>query len=45
MVHTCPRCELRFESETELADHLERDHGVEVERGYKQPDDDGNKPL
>ena len=28
MVHTCPRCELRFRSEGELTSHLEIDHGV-----------------
>ncbi|MGH9246110.1 MAG: hypothetical protein ACRD29_17715 [Acidimicrobiales bacterium] len=31
MVHTCPRCELRFEREAELRAHLEQDHGVERE--------------
>jgi uncharacterized C2H2 Zn-finger protein len=28
MVHTCPRCELRFETDVELIDHLEREHDV-----------------
>jgi GABA permease len=28
MIHTCPRCELRFERETELRSHLDRDHGM-----------------
>ncbi len=31
MVHTCPRCELRFERDAELRDHLARDHGVAPE--------------
>jgi hypothetical protein len=31
MIHTCPRCELRFERESELRYHLERDHGVSAE--------------
>jgi hypothetical protein len=26
VVHTCPRCELRFEREAEVADHLVNDH-------------------
>ena len=26
MVHTCPRCELRFEREAEVTDHLVTDH-------------------
>lgn len=26
MIHTCPRCELRFEREAEVADHLVTDH-------------------
>ena len=30
-VHTCPRCELRFEREVELREHLRVDHGVELE--------------
>jgi hypothetical protein len=25
-IHQCPRCELRFQSENELADHLAVDH-------------------
>ncbi|MBA2281526.1 MAG: hypothetical protein H0W25_09880 [Acidimicrobiia bacterium] len=28
-VHTCPRCELRFERENEVADHLVSDHGAD----------------
>ena len=31
MVHTCPRCELRFERDAEMRDHLARDHGVDTE--------------
>lgn len=30
MVHTCPKCELRFVTETELTDHLQVDHHVDV---------------
>ena len=30
MVHTCPRCELRFETEAELSDHLAVDHDVDL---------------
>ena len=30
-VHTCPRCDLRFEREVELHEHLRDDHGVEIE--------------
>jgi hypothetical protein len=26
VIHTCPRCELRFEREAEVTDHLVRDH-------------------
>lgn len=26
MIHTCPRCELRFERDAEVADHLVNDH-------------------
>ena len=29
MVHSCPRCELRFPNQSEVATHLEWDHGVE----------------
>lgn len=28
-VHTCPRCDLRFELDFELAEHLANDHGVD----------------
>jgi hypothetical protein len=31
MVHTCPRCELRFERESELRWHLQRDHDMTVD--------------
>lgn len=30
MVHTCPRCELRFTSDPELRDHLQVDHHTDV---------------
>jgi hypothetical protein len=31
MIHTCPRCELRFTSDTELTDHLKIDHHADPE--------------
>lgn len=41
MIHTCPRCELRFATEAELTEHLHVDHHVdasEFERfTYKTP--------
>jgi hypothetical protein len=40
MIHTCPRCELRFASETELTDHLKIDHHAnpeEFQRLHYQP--------
>jgi len=41
MVHTCPRCELRFAIEAELTDHLAVDHHADPERferfRYKAP--------
>ena len=30
MVHTCPRCELRFVTDAELTDHLKVDHHLDV---------------
>jgi GABA permease len=30
MVHTCPRCDLRFERDAEMRDHLDRDHDVDA---------------
>jgi len=30
MIHTCPRCELRFLTHTELQDHLRADHHVDT---------------
>ena len=30
-VHQCPRCELRFEHDSELKSHLVTDHGVDPE--------------
>lgn len=29
-VRSCPKCDLRFELLAEVADHLNRDHGIEV---------------
>lgn len=37
-VHTCPRCELRFERETEVVDHLANDHGLDPEHFHTRPD-------
>src|SRR5688500_16082110 len=31
MVHTCPRCELRFVTEAELTEHLRVDHHVDTD--------------
>lgn len=31
MVHTCPRCDLRFRSDAEVKAHLSADHGVSTE--------------
>jgi hypothetical protein len=31
VVHTCPRCELRFASDAELADHAHTDHGFDAD--------------
>jgi hypothetical protein len=31
VIHTCPRCELRFEREAEVADHLVNDHRFNVD--------------
>jgi hypothetical protein len=31
MVHTCPRCELRFERESELRWHMQRDHDMPID--------------
>ena len=42
MVHTCPRCDLRFTSEAELADHARNDHGLDAssfERFHYRPID------
>ena len=35
MVHTCPRCELRFETDAEVSDHLRVDHDVELAKPDK----------
>lgn len=32
MIHTCPRCELRFVSQAELEEHLQVDHHVDPEQ-------------
>jgi hypothetical protein len=39
MVHTCPRCELRFATAAELTEHLATDHGADTERmeRYRYP--------
>jgi hypothetical protein len=40
MIHTCPRCELRFTTDAELADHMEIDHHAdpaEFERFHYKP--------
>lgn len=31
-VHQCPKCELRYPDESEVRDHLVRDHGVQPEK-------------
>ena len=40
MVHTCPRCELRFMNDAELADHVDHDHHADpsqFERFHYRP--------
>lgn len=37
-VHCCPRCELRFEREIEVIDHLAVDHGLDAEHFHSRPD-------
>lgn len=37
MIHTCPRCELRFEREAEVADHLVNDHRFNVDELRPHP--------
>jgi hypothetical protein len=39
MVHTCPRCELRFATASELTEHLATDHGANAEEfeRYRYP--------
>src|SRR5690349_11569182 len=41
MVHTCPRCELRFTTDAELTDHLTIDHHASPDQferfQYKSP--------
>jgi hypothetical protein len=36
-IHTCPRCELRFERESELADHLVSDHRLDPDAVRAHP--------
>lgn len=36
-IHTCPHCELRFASATELEWHLAEDHGEEWAGSDKRP--------
>jgi hypothetical protein len=36
-IHTCPRCELRFERENELADHLVSDHQLDPDAVRAHP--------
>jgi len=46
-VHTCPRCELRFERETEVVDHLANDHGLDPDHFHTRPDPThhGHEPV
>lgn len=30
-IKQCPKCDLRFDLSAEVADHLERDHGLKVD--------------
>ncbi len=30
-IHQCPKCELRYPNESEVKDHMVRDHGVQPE--------------
>jgi hypothetical protein len=36
-IHTCPRCELRFERENELRDHLVADHRLDPDAMRAHP--------
>lgn len=36
-VHTCPKCELRFERESEVVDHLVRDHDADPDAVRRHP--------
>lgn len=49
MVHYCPRCELRFRTDAEVAAHLAADHDVEVAQDWGRPryrmDHDDLAPL
>lgn len=37
MVHHCPRCELRFRTDSEVAAHLAADHDVEAAQDWGRP--------
>jgi hypothetical protein len=37
MVHVCPRCELRFVNESEVASHLAVDHGLDQAQDWGRP--------
>jgi hypothetical protein len=37
-VHQCPDCELRFLTESELRDHLDKDHPGRVGEHFPHPD-------
>lgn len=47
MVHHCPRCELRFRTEGELAEHLDLDHHAprETWERYRYPQGRRHPPL
>jgi hypothetical protein len=36
-IHTCPRCELRFERESEVLEHLVTDHGLDPDAVRPHP--------
>lgn len=43
-VHTCPRCDLRFELDVEVVDHLAEDHGVDRDSLRTKPRPDLPEP-
>jgi hypothetical protein len=47
MIHTCPRCELRFQRDAELRDHLARDHNFsrEVFEPFHYQGRSGSRPA